>query len=295
VGSNPTLSANIAVYCCAVEFCAAPSEEKVAISVNTSLLPGWSLVVTFLAPIFFTIALLYASVGFGGGSSYNAILALVGVDFRVMPAIALCCNIIVVTGGSLRFHRAGLVPWRRVLPIVLVSAPLAWAGGLTPIKQPMFMALLAVSLAFAGIALLIQREMKDESFVFGKDRFYQNMLIGSAVGYLSGLVGLGGGIFLAPYLHMTRWAKTKQVAATASVFILINSIAGLIGQMMKLNNAQALPQLIAYWPLALSVLIGGQIGSMIGIQMLAPRLVRRLTAVLILTVAAQTAWKLLSK
>jgi uncharacterized protein len=201
----------------------------------------------------------------------------------------------VVTGGSLRFHRAGLVPWRRVLPIVLVSAPLAWAGGLTPIKQPAFMALLAVSLAFAGIALLIQREMKDESFVIGKDRFYQNMLIGGAVGYLSGLVGLGGGIFLAPYLHMTRWAKTKQVAATASVFILINSIAGLIGQLMKLNNTQALPQLIAYWPLALSVLIGGQIGSMIGIQMLAPRLVRRLTAVLILIVAAQTAWKLLSK
>ena len=111
---------------------------------------------TALALLFGLTAALYAAVGFGGGSTYNALLALWGVDYRILPAIALICNIIVVTGGSIRFARAGLVPWRRLWPILLLSAPLAWAGGRMPISEALFTGMLGLSLLAAGLLLLFQ-------------------------------------------------------------------------------------------------------------------------------------------
>jgi uncharacterized membrane protein YfcA len=251
----------------------------------------------WLAPAFFGTALLYASVGFGGGSTYNALLALAGVDYRILPAIALTCNIIVVIGGTWRFHRAGLLPWRRALPLVLVSAPFAGLGGLTPITETAFLALLASSLFVAGVALLVQRDRSSENAPAQQDRKtgFADLLTGAGVGYLAGLVGIGGGIFLAPYLHMTRWAAAKQIAATASLFILINSITGLAGQLVKLGSKGALAEVAGYWPLALAVVIGGQMGSIAGIRLLSPTLVRRATGLLILYVAAQLAWRLLTR
>lgn len=249
----------------------------------------------WLIPAFFGTALLYASVGFGGGSTYNALLALAGVDYRVLPAIALTCNILVVMGGTWRFHREGLVPWRRALPLVLVSAPFAGLGGLTPISEVAFLSLLAASLFVAGVALLLQPEGdkgQDAHASMGRKTSAADLLTGAAVGYLAGLVGIGGGIFLAPYLHVTRWAAAKQIAATASLFILINSLLGLGGQLTKLGAA-GLEALYGYWPLLVAVVIGGQMGSLIGIRLLSALLVRRMTAVLVLYVAGQLVWKLL--
>jgi uncharacterized protein len=235
---------------------------------------------------FFATALLYASVGFGGGSTYTALLTLTGTDFRILPFVSLVCNVIVVTGGTIRFVRAGLVPWRKVLPLVVVSAPMALLGGLTPIKQTVFMAVLGISLLIAGALLVWQREPK---FVEVAPR--PNMLLdgamGGVIGYLSGLVGIGGGIFLAPMLYLMRWGEAKQISATASFFILINSIAGLVGQSIKLGNSGQLSAVLAYWPLALAVLAGGQIGSWLGIKILPPVIVRRGTGILILYVAVQ--------
>ncbi|MEY3703159.1 MAG: hypothetical protein RLZZ561_779 [Pseudomonadota bacterium] len=250
----------------------------------------------WLIPAFFGTALLYASVGFGGGSTYNALLALAGVDYRTLPAIALTCNIIVVIGGTWRFHRAGLLPRRRALPLVLVSAPFAGLGGLTPITETAFLALLATSLFVAGLALLVQQDRPSENAPAQQNRKtgFADMLTGAGVGYLAGLVGIGGGIFLAPYLHMTRWAAAKQIAATASLFILINSITGLAGQLVKLGSSGTLPEVVGYWPLALAVVVGGQMGSIAGIRLLSPTLVRRATGLLILYVAAQLAWRLLT-
>jgi uncharacterized protein len=247
----------------------------------------------WLAPAFFGTALLYASVGFGGGSTYNALLALAGVDYRILPAIALSCNILVVIGGTWRFHRAGLLPWRRALPLVLVSAPFAWAGGLTPIKETLFLALLAASLFLAGLALLFQAGAADDTGQQSRTMHLGDLLTGAGVGYLAGLVGIGGGIFLAPYLHYRRWAAAKQVAATASLFILVNSVAGLVGQVTKLGTA-GLSSVGANGPLLLAVIAGGQMGSLLGIKILSPQLVRRATAVLVLYVAAQLAWKLIA-
>jgi uncharacterized membrane protein YfcA len=248
---------------------------------------------TWLTPAFFVTALLYASVGFGGGSTYNALLALAGVDYRLLPAVALTCNILVVIGGTWRFHKAGLLPWKRALPLVVISAPFAWAGGLTPIKETLFLSLLAGSLFVAGAALLLQKDRVHEEAVPDRKATIADLLTGAGVGYLAGLVGIGGGIFLAPYLHITRWAGAKQISATASLFILVNSIAGLGGQLLKLGSTGALPDVAAYWPLALAVIIGGQIGSFAGTKVLSPVLVKRATGVLILYVAGQLVWKLL--
>jgi uncharacterized protein len=253
--------------------------------------------VAWLAPAFFITALLYASVGFGGGSTYNALLALAEVDYRILPAIALVCNIIVVTGGTLRFGQAKLMPWRRALPLCLIAAPFAWLGGLTPISERAFLMLLAASLTVAGLLLLLQKEQAGLDAPVARSRLDggRDVLTGVGVGYLAGLVGIGGGIFLAPYLHLTRWGGAKAIAATASLFILINSIAGLAGQLLKLGNAGQIATLVSYWPMMLAVLVGGQLGSHLGIKMLAPHLVRRATGVLILYVAAQLAWKLVTK
>jgi uncharacterized protein len=251
---------------------------------------------TWLTVGFFVTALLYASVGFGGGSTYSALLALAKTDFRLIPVIGPICNIIVTTGGAIRFHRAGLVPWRRMAPLVLISAPMALLGGRTPIKEPLFLGLLAAGLIVAGLTLLLQRPIIGAEDARPRSRSFQLIDLGvsALIGFLSGLVGLGGGIFLAPYLHFTRWAGAKRIAATASAYILINSIATLTGQLLKLKASGNVPDISGYWPLVIAVLIGGQIGSIAGIKMLTPIMVRRATAILILYVAGNLIWKLAS-
>jgi uncharacterized membrane protein YfcA len=235
-----------------------------------------------LALLFLLTAILYASVGFAGGSTYNALLALAGVDHRVFPIVALVCNLIVATGGTLRFARAGLVPWRRLVPLLALSVPAAWVGGTLPVSKHLFLVLLGSSLLVAGILLLVQPEREMEP--------RRATLVGPAVagpiGLLSGIVGIGGGIFLAPVLHLIGWDRTRRVAATASIFILANSIAGLGGQLTKIAGDPALIEAAAgYWPLALTVFVGGQIGSRAGVQLLPPAWLRRLTALLILYVS----------
>lgn len=235
-----------------------------------------------LGALFVVTAILYASVGFAGGSTYNALLALAGVDHRVFPIVALVCNLIVATGGTYRFARAGLVPWRRLWPLLALSVPAAWIGGMLPVSKQLFLWLLGGSLLVASLLLFLQRERDT-----GERRL---PLLGPAlaapIGLLSGIVGIGGGIFLAPALHLVGWDKAKRVAATASVFILANSIGGLGGQFTKVAGH---PELIAaaagYWPLALAVLIGGQIGSRAGVQLLPAIWLRRMTALLILYVS----------
>ncbi len=227
---------------------------------------------------FFATALLYASVGFGGGSTYSALLSLAGYDYRLLPILSLACNIVVVSGASIRFARAGTTPWRGALAVSLIAAPLAFLGGLTPIKETHFLVLLGASLVLAGLALLLPRkaEMAGEPTRLG--RFMP--LIAAPLGYLAGLVGIGGGIFLAPLLHLTRWNGARQIAATTSLFILINSLAGLAGQLVKAEPDRFAEALSGGLPLLVAVILGGQLGSMMALRLLPERMIRWLTAAL---------------
>lgn len=227
---------------------------------------------------FFVTALLYASVGFGGGSTYSALLSLVGFDYRLLPLVSLACNVVVVTGSTVRFARSGVIPWRRALIVSLVAAPLAFLGGLTPIKQATFLFILGLSLVGAGLALLLPRASESEDRPHASARYMG--IAAAPLGYLAGLVGIGGGIFLAPLLHLTRWAKAREIAATTSLFILINSLAGIIGQLAKSGPGRFAEAMAGALPLLIAVIIGGQIGSLLALKLLPERVIRWLTAAL---------------
>lgn len=227
---------------------------------------------------FFATALLYASVGFGGGSTYSALLSLAAYDFRLLPILSLVCNILVVTGSCVRFARAGTMPWRGALTISLVAAPFAFLGGLTPIKEANFLLVLAISLLLAGGALLLPRAPEREREPIALVRYMP--VAAAPLGYLAGLVGIGGGIFLAPLLHLTCWNGAHRIAATTSLFILINSVAGLVGQLAKAGPARFGEALSGGLPLLIAVVIGGQIGSLLALRTFSERTIRWVTAAL---------------
>ena len=242
-----------------------------------------------LAAAFFVTAVLYASVGFGGGSTDTAVLALSGVDYRMIPLLALACNIVVVAGGTLRFALAGVVPWKGALSLTTLAAPAAFLGGLLPIAERQFLLLLGMSLVGAGALLLVPNARQQ-----GEPSRAVSLMPAAAVplGFLAGIVGIGGGIFLAPLLHLTRWHGTREVAATASLFILVNSIFGLAGQVIK-GNEDRLGSAVQYGlPLLLAVAIGGQIGSMLAAKRLPERLIRAGTGALTIYVGARLLFSL---
>jgi uncharacterized protein len=239
-----------------------------------------------LAALFLPTALLYSSVGFGGGSTYNALLVLSGTDYRAIPTISLVCNILVVGVGCWRFARDGNVPWSRMWPLILLSVPMAWLGGRTPVPERAYVGLLAAALALSGIAMLWQPERVSARADMPKASPFEPV-IGGALGYLSGLVGIGGGIFLAPILYLLRWGGAKAIAGTCAAFIFVNSIAGLAGQLGKDDGFNRVQALGSYWLLFPSVVIGGLLGSALGSGRLRPAHVRYATAVLVLYVAVR--------
>lgn len=238
----------------------------------------------WLAAAFLATALLYASVGYGGGSTYSALLALSGVDYRLLPAIALACNIVVVTGGSIRFARAGITPWRGASLLTAIAAPAAFLGGLTPIGESAFLTLLGGSLVLTALTMLLPVGEREGQ----PTRAARWMPLAAApIGYLAGLVGIGGGIFLAPLLHLTRWNSARAIAATASLFILVNSLFGLGGQLLKSGPDRLASAVSLGLPLLVAVAIGGQIGSLMAARLLPTRWIRWLTAALTLWVGAR--------
>lgn len=238
----------------------------------------------WLAAAFFGTALLYASVGYGGGSTYNAILALSGVDYRLIPAIALACNIVVVSGSSVRFARSGLTPWRDALVLTAIAAPAALLGGVIPIGKDAFLAILGAALVLTALTLLIPVAQTEGE----RTRAARWMpVVAAPIGFLAGLVGIGGGIFLAPLLHLTRWNSARAIAATASLFILVNSLFGLAGQMLKGGPDRLASAVTLGLPLLIAVAVGGQIGSLMAARLLPPRWIRWLTAALTAWVGAR--------
>jgi hypothetical protein len=234
---------------------------------------------------FFVTALLYAAVGFGGGSTYAALLALSGMDYRLLPVLALACNIVVVAGSSIRFAKAGVTPWRGALLLTGLAAPAALLGGLTPISQDAFLTLLGLSLLLTGVTMLLPVSQQSDT---EPGRFARLVPFAAVpLGYLAGLVGIGGGIFLAPLLHLTRWNNARAIAATASFFILVNSVFGLAGQLLKNGTGLLGGAIYGGLALLLAVAVGGQIGSLMALKYLPQRIIRWLTAALVIWVGAR--------
>jgi uncharacterized protein len=228
--------------------------------------------------LFFGIALLYSSVGFGGGSSYLAIMALFNFDFKVLRSVSLLCKITVVSNGTLQFYRKGLLNLKKVMPLVFASVPMAFLGGKMSITEKTFFILLGITLLLAAVLLWFQPQKRLISITSFSDKIGFNAFLGGSIGFLSGMVGIGGGIFLSPVLNMLNWDNPKNIAATASFFILVNSLAGLLGQATTLTSD--LPWTLVLF-LMISVAFGGFLGTYLATNKFSQLWVRKVTAILI--------------
>ena len=243
-----------------------------------------------LAILFLLTALLYSSVGFGGGSTYLALLLIWGVPYFIFPIIALSCNILVVSGNCFNYIRAGNLNFKLLLPYLIGSIPLAFIGGSLPIEKRLFEILLFLVLSAAGILLLLNfKSYDDKEENYRKIPIPVSILIGGVLGFISGIVGIGGGIFLSPILFLIRAGRPKHIVTTASLFILINSVSGIIGQLTKNSVLTEIPN---YWYLLVAVLIGGQIGNFLNLKVFPTRILALVTSCLVLFVAIRIAYKL---
>ena len=240
--------------------------------------------------LFFITAILYSSVGFGGGSTYLALLLIWDIPYYIFPVIALLCNIIVVTGNSINYVRAGNHNFKLLLPFLFGSIPLAFLGGTLIVKKEIFEILLFLILSIAGVLLLINnKSYDDKNIITKKVNLFVSFLIGSVLGLVSGLVGIGGGIFLSPILFLLKADKPKNIVTTASLFILINSIFGILGQLTKEN---ILNEISLYWPLFISVLIGGLFGNYLNLTIFSNRVLAIITSTLVIFVAIRMGFRI---
>ena len=237
---------------------------------------------------FFFVAAIYSAVGFGGGSTYIALLALSDQPAELIPLVALPCNILVVTLGSYFAVSRRDFDWRMAVPLFLSSVPMAFLGGIIPIDASIYFLLLGLSLSLAGVSLCVRRA--PDGSVVAERSWALATCVGGSLGLLSGMVGIGGGIFLAPILHHLRWASSKTIAALCSFFILINSISGLAGQLLKTGVDQAIMQLTYGLPLFAAVVLGGVIGARFVIEGVAHQRVAQLTGLLVLAVGIRILW-----
>ena len=187
-----------------------------------------------LSIFFFITAIFYSSVGFGGGTTYLALMLIWDIPYYIFPIIALICNIIVVSGNSINYVRTGNLNLKLLTPYLMGSIPFAFFGASISITKELFEILLFVILIIAGIFLLIEsKSFNNDQIKINSIPKIMSLLIGSIIGFTSGIIGIGGGIFLSPILFLMKAGYPKQIATTASLFILINSIFGVAGQLTK--------------------------------------------------------------
>jgi len=243
-----------------------------------------------LSILFFITAILYSSVGFGGGSTYLALLLIWDIPYFIFPVIALLCNIIVVSGNSFNYIRAGNHNFKLLLPFLIGSIPLAFFGGTLKIDKEIFEILLFIVLSIAGLLLLVNNKSYEEKeIVIKKINFFISIIIGSILGFVSGVVGIGGGIFLSPILFLFKADSPKNIVTNASLFILINSISGIFGQLSKEN---IINEISPYWPLFFAVLVGGLFGNFLNLKIFSNRILALITSLLVIFVAVRMGLKI---
>ena len=242
--------------------------------------------------IFFLItSILYSSVGFGGGSTYLALMLIWEIPFFIIPILALCCNIIVVSGNSINYVRSGNLNLNLLVPYLIGSIPFAFFGASISISKELFEIILFIILFIAGILLLIKNNSyRDDQIKINSVPKAVSIFIGSVIGFFSGIVGIGGGIFLSPILFLMKAGYPRHIATAASLFILINSIFGVAGQLTK--NI-VFDEFLNYWPLFLGVLVGGQIGNLLNIKFLSNNTLTIITSILVIFVSIRMGIRLI--
>jgi uncharacterized protein len=232
-----------------------------------------------IASLFFAAAALYASVGHAGASAYLAVMGLYNFAPSVMKPTALALNILVATVATFKFYQAGLFSWKLFWPFAIVSVPAAFLGGATMLPLQWYRVVVGIVLLYAAV-WMVRSSLKPLEVEAHPPPLWASLVIGLAIGFLSGLTGVGGGIFLSPLLLYLGWAETRATSGVAAPFILVNSISGLLGH---LSSVAQLPPNIPIWGLA--VVLGGWLGATYGSKRAPPPVLRRLLA-LVLIVAS---------
>lgn len=226
--------------------------------------------------LIFLIALLYASVGLGGGSGYLALMGFFNVDPAVMKPTALALNILVTTIGTYKYARAGHFSWKLFLPFAITSIPFAFLGGRLDLDGQIYKGIVGILLIYAATRLYSTARSAEEKTISAPP-LWAALLSGALIGFVAGVTGVGGAIFLSPLILLMGWASPKETAGIATVFVLVNSVSGLTGYW---SNTLSLPPQILYWGIV--VIIGGWIGAEYGSRKFANPLIRKILATILL-------------
>ena len=238
--------------------------------------------VALLGALFFAAAVLYSSVGHAGASAYLAAMALVGVAPDTMRPTALALNLFVSGIVVVRFSRAGHLPWRQLVPLIVGSIPMAFVGGLVHLPGEVYRPLVAAVLLVGAWRLATARPSAEAEAVEAGVPAAAGVASGAGIGLLAGLTGTGGGIFLTPLLVLAGWARTRDAAGLSGAFILANSVSGLIG---LATGGATIPSALPIWIVVVAV--GGFIGSWIGAQRFSVIGLRRVLALVLVLAAAK--------
>jgi hypothetical protein len=242
-------------------------------------LPPWQLVALVLS-----VAFLYSSVGFGGASGYLAAMSLFAISTQLMAGTALTLNILVASIAFVAYWREGYFSGRLLLPFLLTSVPAAFAGGYIRVHDEVYLMLLYLALAYVGARLLFLNDFGRRRTEVGQTYSLPAILVsGAAIGLVSGIVGLGGGIFLSPLIVLTGWGTPKQAAASSAGFIVVNSASGLLGRVISGNFMFGLLGM-ALLPIGL---VGAMAGSRLGARYLSGTALRRLLGLVLLLAVAR--------
>jgi uncharacterized membrane protein YfcA len=238
-----------------------------------------------LAALIFVVALLYSTVGHAGASGYLAAMALFSISPLVMKPTALVLNILVAIIGTIRFSRAGFFSWSTFWPFVITSIPASFIGGGLTLPVPVYKSIVGLVLLYSAVRLFFSARRGDNQDT-SRVPLLAALLIGAVIGLISGLTGVGGGIFLSPVLLLMHWARTKETSGVAVAFILVNSISGLLGHVSSLA---LVPREIIY--LAPAAIIGGWIGTYLGTRVLPIAGIRRWLSVVLVLAGVKLLWE----
>jgi uncharacterized membrane protein YfcA len=232
--------------------------------------------ISLLAVIFAMVAFFYASVGLGGGSSYTALLAIFGASTLTIPMVSLTLNLLVTTVGSLIFLSQRHVRLRLLTPFIISSIPMAYVGGMLHLPKILFYMVLLVSLAFAAMRIYFPRETKplklDEH-----GKFFLALGCGAVLGFIAGVAGIGGGVYLVPLIILLGLGNAKEAAACGAFFIWVNSMAGLAAR-LQYNSIDLMP----FMPLVIAAVVGGMAGSLMGAKRFEPRTMQKILGTILL-------------
>jgi len=228
-------------------------------------------VLILLATVFFCIAYCSASVGLGGGSCYTALLAVSSTAPLAIPLVSLALNLVVTSAGSYQFTKHRHASWKLILPFLITSMPMAYLGGSLQLPKPVFYGILFTSLSVVVLRIFLFKNTSFNLEIKGRKRLTLSLIFGAILGFIAGVVGIGGGIYLVPLIIIFGLGTEKQAAASGAIFIWLNSITGLIARVQHHSI-----DLESYTPLIIAVAAGGMLGAWLGATKLKPQTMQKI-------------------